>query len=72
MRGATTFARHGLLCSARTRAQQAGEVRPDTDLSEVIQMVGGIAKIQAADPRQIEHILGIALDGLRYRAGSST
>jgi AcrR family transcriptional regulator len=50
------------------RAQEAGAVRPDTNLSEVIQMVGGIAKIQGIDPAQIEHILDIALDGLRYRA----
>src|SRR3954464_4457371 len=50
------------------RAQQAGEVRPDTTLSEVIQMVGGIAKIPAAEPEQIDHILQIALDGLRYRS----
>jgi AcrR family transcriptional regulator len=49
------------------RAQQAGEVRPDTNLSEIIQMVGGIAKIQGAESGQIDHILGIALDGLRYR-----
>jgi AcrR family transcriptional regulator len=49
------------------RAQAAGAVRPDTNLSEVIQMVGGIAKIQGAEPAQIEHILDIALDGLRYR-----
>ncbi len=48
------------------RAQAAGDVRPDTNLSEVIQMVGGIAKIQGAEPEQIEHILDIALDGLRY------
>lgn len=50
------------------RAQHAGAVRGDTDLSEVIQMVGGIAKISVTDPGQIDHILGIALDGLRYRA----
>lgn len=49
------------------RAQAAGEVRPDVALSEIIQMVGGIAKIQGAEPAQIEHILDIALDGLRYR-----
>jgi AcrR family transcriptional regulator len=49
------------------RAQQAGVARPDTNLSEVIQMVGGIAKIPATEPGQIEHILEIALDGLRYR-----
>jgi AcrR family transcriptional regulator len=49
------------------RAQEAGAVRPDTDLSEIIQMVGGIAKIQGAPAAQVEHILDIALDGLRYR-----
>jgi AcrR family transcriptional regulator len=49
------------------RAQAAGVVRPDVSIGEVIQMVMGIAKIPAADPRQNEHILRIALDGLRYR-----
>jgi AcrR family transcriptional regulator len=49
------------------RAHAAGEVRPDTNFGEIIQMVGGIAKIQGAPPAQIEHILQIALDGLRYR-----
>jgi AcrR family transcriptional regulator len=49
------------------RAQDAGVVRPDVDIAEVIQMVMGIAKIPAGDPRQTEHILRIALDGLRYR-----
>jgi AcrR family transcriptional regulator len=48
------------------RAQQARVVRPDTDLSEVIQMVGAVAKIPATPPGQVEHILDIALDGLRY------
>jgi AcrR family transcriptional regulator len=49
------------------RAQQAQAVRPDTDLWEIIQIVGGIAKIPVAED-QIEHILQIALDGLRYRS----
>jgi AcrR family transcriptional regulator len=49
------------------RAQEARVVRADTDFGEVIQMVGGIAKIPAGDPAQINHILDIALDGLRYR-----
>jgi AcrR family transcriptional regulator len=48
------------------RAQAARVVRADTSLSEIIQMVGGIAKISATDPAQIDHILDIALDGLRY------
>jgi AcrR family transcriptional regulator len=49
------------------RAQQARVARTDTDFSEVIHMIGGIAKIPTAEPGQIEHILEIALDGLRYR-----
>jgi AcrR family transcriptional regulator len=51
-----------------TRAQAAGVVRPDTSLSDVIHLVGGIAKTPAAEPGQIDHILQIALDGLRHRA----
>ena len=38
-------------------------------IGDVIQMVMGIAKIPASDPEQNEHILRIALDGLRYRPG---
>ena len=49
------------------RAQEAGVVRADVEFPEVMQMVMGIAKIPASDPGQIEHILRIALDGLRYR-----
>jgi AcrR family transcriptional regulator len=51
------------------RAQEAGVVRPDVTIAEVIQMVVGIAKIPSSDPEQTEHIMRIALDGLRYRAG---
>jgi AcrR family transcriptional regulator len=53
------------------RAQRAGAVRGDTDLGEVIQMVGGIAKIPTNEPGQTDHMLDIALDGLRYRAPSA-
>ena len=52
------------------RAQDAGAVRADTNLVEVIQMVGGIAKI-AAPPQEISHILDVALDGLRFQAPTS-
>jgi AcrR family transcriptional regulator len=48
------------------RAQEAGVVRPDVTIGEVIQMVIGIAKIPASDPQQNEHILRVALDGLRF------
>ncbi|HEY5316773.1 MAG TPA: helix-turn-helix domain-containing protein [Solirubrobacteraceae bacterium] len=52
------------------RAQRAHVARSDTDLAEIIQMVGGIAKIPATDPAQIDHILDMALDGLRYRVSA--
>jgi AcrR family transcriptional regulator len=52
------------------RAQDAGAVRRDTSFGEVIQMVSGIAKISSSEPEQIDRILDIALDGLRYRAST--
>jgi AcrR family transcriptional regulator len=62
-RGAITDAGEPLL----ERAQQAGVARPDTNFTDVGRMVGGIAVIRGADPEQIERILELALDGLRYR-----
>ena len=50
------------------RAQEAGAVRPDVSVDDVVKMVGGIAKIQGADPATVERILSVALDGLRFRA----
>jgi AcrR family transcriptional regulator len=50
------------------RAQDAGVVRPDVTIGEVIQMVVGIAKIPTSDPEQNQHLLRVALDGLRFRA----
>jgi AcrR family transcriptional regulator len=50
------------------RAQAAHVVRGDTNISEVIQMVSGIAKIPSGDPDQIRRILDMAIDGLRYQA----
>jgi len=47
-------------------AQAAEVVRGDTDLTEVMKLAGGIAKIPA-EPAEIDHILELALDGLRYR-----
>ena len=49
------------------RAQQADAVRGDMSITEVVRMVGGIAKITPATPEEIERILDIALDGLRYK-----
>lgn len=49
------------------RAKEARVVRADVDLWDIIKIVGGIAKIPGAEPAQIDHLLEIALDGLRYR-----
>jgi AcrR family transcriptional regulator len=47
------------------RAQASGDVREDTNISDVARMVAGIASIRTADPGQIDRILDLALDGLR-------
>jgi AcrR family transcriptional regulator len=49
------------------RAQAAGVVRADVEIGQVIKMVAGIAKMPADDPADIQRILAVALDGLRYR-----
>jgi AcrR family transcriptional regulator len=49
------------------RAQHAGAVRPDTDFSDIIRMVGGVSVVPTTDPDQKERMLQIVLDGLRYR-----
>ncbi len=49
------------------RAQEAGAVRSDVEFAEILQMVMGIGKVPTNDPAQTEHMLRIALDGLRYR-----
>lgn len=48
------------------RAQEAGVVRADVEFPDVLQIVVGITKIPAADPGQVQRVLGVALDGLRY------
>ncbi|MDX6376429.1 MAG: hypothetical protein QOE98_732 [Gaiellaceae bacterium] len=49
------------------RARAAGVVRPDAAFSDIGRMVGSIATMRGAEPEQIERILDLALDGLRYR-----
>jgi AcrR family transcriptional regulator len=50
------------------RAQEAGVVRDDVAIADVMQLVIGIAKMSTSDPAQQRHILRVAVDGLRYRA----
>jgi AcrR family transcriptional regulator len=60
--------RRALMAAARPlldRAQQSGDVRTDTTLEQVIDMIVGIAGIPSAQPGYVGHILDIALDGLR-------
>jgi AcrR family transcriptional regulator len=52
------------------RARAARVVRDDVEFSDVLHMVVGISKLPSSDPKQIEHIVRIALDGLRYRPQS--
>jgi AcrR family transcriptional regulator len=49
------------------RALEAGVVRADVEFPDVLQMVAGITKIPATEPGQVERVLRVALDGLRYR-----
>ncbi len=54
------------------KAQELQLVREDADIMDVVRMVAGIAKISTASPDQIERILDMALDGLRYRPPADT
>jgi AcrR family transcriptional regulator len=49
------------------RAQDARVVREDVEFSDILHMVVAISKLPTSDPNQSEHIIRIALDGLRYR-----
>ena len=42
-------------------------MRPDVQFSDVLHMLGGITRMPAGDPGQMEHVVRIALDVLRYR-----
>jgi AcrR family transcriptional regulator len=49
------------------RGREVGEVRADVDFEDVGRMVGGILNIPGDDPRDVDRILALALDGLRYK-----
>jgi len=50
------------------RAQEAGVVRPDATFADALHIVGGIAKIPGVEPGEVDRLLDLAIDGLRYRA----
>lgn len=47
------------------RAQAAGAVRDDVNISDVTKMVAGIAGLRTVEPAHIKRLVAIALDGLR-------
>jgi AcrR family transcriptional regulator len=49
------------------RAQAAGAVRPDVTFSDVARLVSGISMVRFTEPGQINRLLAVALDGLRYQ-----
>ena len=52
-------------CSSARR--RPATCAPTREFDDVGRMVSGIATIRGAEPEQIERILDLALDGLRYR-----
>jgi len=53
------------------RAQEAGVVRTDVSIDDVVMLVAGISKMPSTSPEQINRILDIALEGLRAPAPAS-
>jgi AcrR family transcriptional regulator len=51
------------------RAQLDGTVRPDASFEDVMRLVSGITMMRTASEDDVERVLSLALDGLRYRAG---
>jgi AcrR family transcriptional regulator len=47
------------------RAQDAGVVRSDAAIDDVLKLVSGITMVQYDQPQQMERVLGMAIDGLR-------
>ncbi|GAA1723694.1 TetR/AcrR family transcriptional regulator [Microbacterium paludicola] len=49
------------------RAQDAGIVRDDVSIEDVIRLISGVAGVAYADEAQRARVTGLALDGLRTR-----
>lgn len=56
--------------SVLTRAQEAGEVRSDIDVNDMLRLVGGCTMMPGSTPEQRDRILGVVHDGLRVRPGN--
>lgn len=49
------------------RAQAAGVVRPDVTANDALRLVSGVLMVRSAAPEEINRLLNLAMDGLRYR-----
>ncbi len=52
------------------RGQEAGVVRTDLSIDDVIMLVAGISKVPTPSPGQISRLLDVALEGLRADAAA--
>ena len=52
------------------RAQDAGLVRADVGMDDVMRMLSGVAAVNFADAAQRDKVIGMALDGLRTRGAA--
>ena len=48
------------------RAQAAGVVRPDVTANEALRLVSGVLMVRSAEPDEVNRLLDLAMDGLRY------
>jgi len=48
-------------------AQEAGAVRRDVAFDDVLRLVSGVLMVRSSSEEQVNRLLGVALDGLRYR-----
>ena len=53
------------------RAQEAGAVRTDVSIGDVVMLVAGISKMPSTSPDQISRILDIAVEGLRSQPAAA-
>ncbi len=51
--------------SVLSRAQAAGDVRTDIDVSDMLRLVGGCTMMPGSTPEQRDRLLGVVHDGLR-------
>jgi len=50
------------------RAQAAGVVRPDVTANEALRLVSGVLMLRSAEPDEINRLLDLVMDGLRFRS----